>query len=311
MYESFFLRAVSPDQPVAVWIRYTVRKRPRQKPKGSIWCTAFDARRGAPFTHKVTTEHVQAPPDCWIAIGDDSEFGPGKADGSCGEARWSLRFDSREPELRHLAPDVLYRLPLPRTKLTSPAPAASFDGALELQGLGMLELRGWSGMVGHNWGTEHAERWIWLHGVDFEGTPGAWIDVALGRLLIAGRMTPWLANGALSVEGRRFRIGGVRAHAVRVAESPGGCTVRLTGEHGLALEAHVEVPAGSAAGWRYAGPDGGEHDVINCSVAALELRVSWRQGEWTRTLRTAHGGAYELGLRERDHGVPIAPFPDA
>jgi hypothetical protein len=29
-----------------------------------------------------------------------------------------------------------------------------------------------------------------------------------------------------------------------------------------------------------------------------------------RTLRSPHGGAYELGMRERDHGVPLAPFPD-
>ena len=123
----------------------------------------------------------------------------------------------------------------------------------------MLELRGWSGMVGHNWGSEHAERWIWLHGVDFEAIPGAWIDVALGRLRIGGRMTPWLANGALSLEGRRFRIGGLRARAVQVAESPRGCTVRLKGEHGLTLEAHVEVPPGLGGrlavhrpGWRRA-----------------------------------------------------------
>jgi hypothetical protein len=27
-------------------------------------------------------------------------------------------------------------------------------------------------------------------------------------------------------------------------------------------------------------------------------------------LRAAHGGAYELGMREHDHGVPIAPFSD-
>ena len=310
MYESFYLRAVSPDEPVGVWIRYTVHKRPGQEPKGSVWCTAFDARLGEPFMHKLTTEQLQAPSGSWIAIGEESELGPGRAQGSCGEARWSLRFDSREPELCHLAPNVLYRLPLPRTKLTSPAPAARFDGSLALGGRGAFELRGWSGMVGHNWGSEHVERWIWLHGVDFEGIPGAWIDVALGRLRIGGRMTPWLANGALSLEGRRFRIGGLRARTVQVAESAKGCTLRLNGEQGLTLEAHVEVPRGSAAGWRYTDPDGGEHDVINCSVAALQLRVASHEGEPARTLRTAHGGAYELGLRERDHGVPIAPFPD-
>ncbi|HEX4527347.1 MAG TPA: hypothetical protein VH108_11480 [Gaiellaceae bacterium] len=304
MYESFYLRVVSPDEPVAVWIRYTVHKRPGHEPKGSVWCTVFDVRRGAPFTAKVTTEQLKAPDGGWIAIGEESEFRPGKAWGSCGQARWSLRFDSGEPELRHLVPNLLYRLPLPRTKLTSPAPAARFHGTVELAGRDAIELLGWSGMVGHNWGSEHAERWIWLHGVDFEGTPGTWIDVALGRLRIAGRMTPWVANGVLSLEGRRVRLGGLFAGDVKVSESAAGCTLRLPAEHDMTLEAEVEVPAGSSAGWRYADPDGGEHDVINCSVAALELRLG------SRTFRTTHGAAYELGMREHDHGVPIAAFPD-
>jgi hypothetical protein len=114
----------------------------------------------------------------------------------------------------------------------------------------------------------------------------------------------------LSLDGRRFHIGGFRARGLQVAEGPGGCTLHLRGEDGLTLEARAEVPAGSAAGWRYADPNGGEHHVINCSVAALELRVRVQEGEQPRMLRTAHGGVYELGMREHDHGVPIAPFPD-
>jgi hypothetical protein len=310
MYESFYLRAVSPDEPTAVWIRYTVHKRPGTEPTGSVWCTVFDARRGAPFMHKVTTERLRAPRESWIAIGDESEMGPAGARGRCGDAQWSLTFDSREPELRHLSPEVLYRVPLPRTKLTSPAPVASFDGAVELGERGAIGLRGWSGMVGHNWGSEHAERWIWLHGLDFDSAPGAWLDVALGRLRIAGRLTPWVANGALSLGGRRFRLGGLRARGVQVAEGPWGCTLHLPGEDGLALEVRAEVPPGSAAGWQYADPNGGEHDVINCSVAGLELRVRAHAGEQPRVMRTDHGGAYELGMREHDHGVPIAPFTD-
>jgi hypothetical protein len=316
MYESFYLRAVSPDEPVGVWIRNTVHKRPGQEPRGAVWCTVFDARLGGPFMCKLTTERPTSPPGSWIALGGQCEMGPGRARGSCSDARWSLRFASQEPELRHLAPGLLYRLPVPRTKLTSPAPDTSFDGVVELAGRPAIELRGWSGMVGHNWGSEHAERWIWLHGVDFDGAPGAWIDVALGRVRVAGRMTPWVANGALSLDGRRFRIGGLGARGLQVAESASGCTLRLAGERGLTVEARVEVPAGSAAGWRYADPDGREHDVINCSIAALELCVQRHDGAGARTLRSAHGGAYELGMRtpsgkgEEAHGVAIAPFAD-
>jgi hypothetical protein len=72
----------------------------------------------------------------------------------------------------------------------------------------------------------------------------------------------------------------------------------------------VAVPPRTAAGWRYADPDGGEHDVVNCSIASLELDVHTPGGGAPKRLSSAHGAAYELGMRERDHGVPIAPFPD-
>ena len=308
MYESFYLRAVSPEEPVGAWIRYTVHKRPGHPPSGSLWCTVFDTSVGPPFTHKHTTTQLARPAGGWIEIGGDSRLGPGSAEGVCGPARWSLRFGSSEPELRHLKQSWLYKAPLPRTKLTSPAPAASFAGTLELPDR-TLRLDGWQGMVGHNWGSEHAERWIWLHGVGFEECPGAWLDVALGRVLVAGRLTPWMASGAISLDGRRVRLGGLGARGLKVAESAARCTLSLPGEGGLTVEAHVDTPAGASAGWRYADPDGGEHDVLNCSVAALALNVRPR-GEAAHTLHTHHGAAYELGVRERDHGVPIAAFSD-
>ncbi len=306
MYESFYLRAVAPDHPLGVWIRYTAHKHPGQPARGSVWCTVFDGD-APPFMHKLTTDQLSVPAGSWIAVGD-SQLGPGHAEGSCGEARWSLRFASEEPELRHLPHGLLYRAPLPRTKLTSPAPAARFEGSLELAGR-TLELDGWRGMVGHNWGAQHAERWIWLHGVGFEEQPEAWIDVAIGRVRVAGRTTPWVANGALRIDGERHRLGGVGARGLLVAERPEHCVLALPGADGLVVEAHVQATPAALAGWRYADPDGGEHDVSNCSIAALVLTVR-RPGLPAHTLRTAHGAAYELGMREHDHGVPIAPFGD-
>jgi hypothetical protein len=338
MYESFYLRAVSPHEPIGAWIRYTVHKRPGQPPQGSLWSTVFDARRGAPFMHKHTTTELSVPAGGWIEIGagggteggEGGRLGPTAADGSCGAARWSLRIANGEPELRHLKQSWLYRAPLPRTKLTSPAPACRFDGTIELPDR-TLELAGWRGMVGHNWGSEHAERWIWLHGIDFaedraqtsarDAPPGApqtlptWLDVALGRVLVAGRMTPWLASGAISLDGRRIRLGGLGARGVKVAESAARCSLTLPGEGGLLLEAHIDSPPGAAAGWRYADPVGHGpeeatvHDVVNCSVARLSLNVRPHDGA-ARTFHTEHGCAYELGMREHDHGVPIAPFAD-
>jgi hypothetical protein len=328
MYESFYLRAVAPEEPLGVWVRYTAHKRSGQAPQGSVWCTVFDGAH-RPFQHKLTTDELSVPAGGWIAVGD-SLLGPGRAEGFCGEARWALRFASAEPELRHFPRDWLYRTPLPRTKLTSPAPAARFEGVLEVPGgpsphsttvppspslppssprSRTIELDGWRGMVGHNWGAEHAERWIWLHGVGFAEDPSAWLDVALGRVRVAGRLTPWVANGALHLDGTRHRLGGLGARGLLVAERPEHCLLALPGAGGLVVEAHAHAPHEALAGWRYADPDGAGHDVSNCSIAALTLTVR-QPGRPARTLRTAYGAAYELGMRERDHGVPLAPYPD-
>jgi hypothetical protein len=301
------VRAFSPSEPLGLWIRYTVHKRPGAAPTGSLWCTLFDARRERPFQHKHTSARVRALEHGWISI-DDAVLGADGAEGACGDASWSLRFRDSQPELRHLRPESAYRLPLPRTKLTSPAPLALARGTFELAGEASLQLEDWPAMIGHNWGSEHAERWIWLHGAGFAGAPDAWLDVGLGRVRIGARTTPWVANGMLSLDGRRLRLGGLR-HRPAVAERAGGASVRLVGERGLVLVGEVRSPAALTAGWRYADPGGGEHDVLNCSLSALELAVAFPAGGGRR-LSSAHGGACELGVRERDHGVPIAPFPD-
>jgi hypothetical protein len=48
---------------------------------------------------------------------------------------------------------------------------------------------------------------------------------------------------------------------------------------------------------------------LNCSIASVELTLDAGDGRH-RKIATERGGVYELGQRERDHGIPIAPFPD-
>ena len=124
MYESFYLRAVDPAAPVGLWARYTVRKAPGEAPVGSVWCTVFDGALGAPYTHKVSTPDPAAPPGRWIRIDSHGALSPREASGECGAA-WSLEMRASSPSLSHLSPSILYRLPLPRTKPTSPAPTAT------------------------------------------------------------------------------------------------------------------------------------------------------------------------------------------
>jgi hypothetical protein len=62
-------------------------------------------------------------------------------------------------------------------------------------------------------------------------------------------------------------------------------------------------------GWVNADPDGCEHHAVNCSVADMELVVS-SPARGARSLALQGGAAYELGMREHDHGMAVQPFPD-
>jgi len=306
-YESFYLKATHPTDPVSVWIRYTVHKRPGEVPRGSLWFTLFDSREDGPWAVKTTTDVFGADPGEYIHVGD-ARFEPGRVLGAAEGAYWDLGFDSPEGPFRHLPHDFMYRAPLPRTKLLSPYPDARFSGRVQAGGR-TVELDGWRGMVGHNWGAQHAERWIWLHGAGFDGHEDAWIDVALGRIAVGPWTTPWVANGVLSLDGVRHRLGGLGAvRRTEVAERPDGATFTLPGSE-ITVQGQVGADRKDFVGWVYADPDGSEHNTVNCSIANLVLTVS-RPAQPPLTLQLASGAVYELGMRETDHGMAIQPFPD-
>jgi hypothetical protein len=311
-YESFYLEASHPVDPLSVWIRYTVHKRPGAEPLGSLWFVLFDGRENGPWAVKTTTPEVGAGPDRYVHVGD-ARFEPGRVLGCAaapdrGQASWDLAYESSQPPFRQLLRDFMYRAPLPRTKLLSPYPDARFSGRVEAGGR-TIDLDGWRGMVGHNWGAQHAERWVWLHGSGFEGHDDAWLDAALGRLRIGPWTTPWVANGVLSLDGVRHRLGGLgNTRRTEVSERPDGATFTLPGSD-ITVQGEVGADRKDFVGWIYADPDGSEHNAVNCSIADLVLTVS-RPAQPPSTLRLASGAVYELGMRETDHGMAIQPFPD-
>jgi len=296
-YESFYLKLCHPSEPLGAWIRYTVHKRPGAAPNGSVWFTLFEPR--GPHAAKLT---VPAPatggPD-WLRVGE-ARIGPDGASGEIqDEASWRLVLEGAEEPLFHLPAAWMYRARLPRTKLLSPAPAARFSGSITAGGR-TIDVEGWRGMVGHNWGAQHAERWIWLHGITEDGD---WLDAAIGRVKIGPLTTPWVANGALSIAGDRHLL-----RRARVTEQPDQCSFRLS-RRGLVVRGTASAPRERFVGWVYADPDGSEHHAVNCSIADMRLSVS-RGGGAAAELVVPAGAAYELGMRERDHGIEVQPHPD-
>ena len=255
---------------------------------------------------------LSVPPGSWIRVGD-AELGPGAAEGSVDtdalSAAWSLTFSAEAEPCKYLPTDWLYEAPLPKTKFVAPVPLAHFDGRLEIDDEESIEFGGWPGMIGHNWGTEHAERWVWLEGTGFADSPNTYFDAGAARVKLGSRTSPWIPSGMLMLDGEPHRLGGLGAiRSATIEEAPGACTFVLPGKD-IVVRGRVSAPEKDFVGWVYADPKGPEHNTVNCSVADLELTVE-RPGLPPRQLTLAAGAAYELGMRETDHGIPIQPYPD-
>jgi hypothetical protein len=202
-YESWFVSARDPASPRALWIRHT-RLRPAAGPESAaLWCTVIDPGLGR---QPVVVKQV------FGAFPAGTAAGPGQFRGAAAmagqNARWDLAVTGGQPSLRPLRPAVLYRVPLPRTKLEATVPDGLVAGLLEVDGR-RVEVGQWRGTVGHNWGTEHADRWVWLHAAGFGSAPQAWLELVLARIKIGPARSPWTAMGAVSLDGELVRLGGL------------------------------------------------------------------------------------------------------
>jgi hypothetical protein len=309
-YESWFLSARDAEpgrSPRALWIRHT-----RHRAAGAAaetvatWCTLFDPAAGPPAAVKESGPRF---PGSSLA-GAGGFRGEAHARGRM--AAWDLAVTGAGAPLRHLRPAALYRTPVPRTKLEAPVPDGHAGGRLAIDGRA-LEVVGWRATVGHNWGAEHAERWVWLHAAGFEDEPDAWLELTLARIRVGGATLPWVANGAVSIAGERLRLGGLgHIPGVRVVALPGRLEAIVPGQRAeVRLAVHADLD--QVAGFRYAGvtadPVTGEREVLHAGLAEVRLGVR-RRGRSSAELYTAAGGAYELGGRDFTHGVKLQPYPD-
>ena len=301
-YESFFLRAARPSGGEGLWVRYTIDRAPGAAAVASFWITWFDAD-AAPIAAKVSyaEDRLAFPPGGYIAIAD-AGLTPGRAVGSIardhGDLSWDLTFDDGAEAFDHLSHGWMYTRSFPRTKVRSPYPSTRFSGEVRLGGR-TIELTGWPGMVGHNWGTEHAEQWVWIDAVGIDGANG-FVDIAAGRVRVAGRLTPWIVNGVVEFDGKRHRLGGFsRTHTFHMKEGESGAVFTIPGA-GIDVRGRVTARAGEIVTWPYDDPAGGIHTVRNSSIADLDLTVE-QTGE-TKSFSVYGSATYELGRLSTPEG---------
>jgi hypothetical protein len=299
-YESWFLSARDPAAPRALWIRHTRHRRRGGPESAALWCTVVDHGLG---------QRPAVVKQVFGAFPAGAAAGPGQFRGSAAmagrAARWDLAVTGGQAALRPLRPAALYRAPLPRTKLEATVPDGLVTGMLDVDGH-LVGVSGWRGTVGHNWGSEHADSWVWLHAAGFAAAPDGWLELVLARIRIGRARSPWTAMGALSLGGERIALGGL-GRRPRVDAHPGSLAADVPSP-GARLQVSVTTDEDNAVAVRYGDPAGGDRGVRHAALAAVELTVHRRGAP--ELIASSNRGAYEYGTRQGLPGMVLEALPD-
>jgi hypothetical protein len=265
-----------------------------------LWCTVVD--RGV-------SERPVVVKQVFGVFPPDTAAGPGQFRGRAAvggrTAVWDLAIAGGQPPFRPLRPAMLYRAPLPRTKLEASVPDGLVTGVLEVDGQ-RIGVGQWRGTVGHNWGTEHADSWVWLHAAGFDAAPQGWLEVVLAQLKVGPVRSPWTAMGGLSLGGELIWLGGLgRRPFINV--NPGRLIAGVPAPRArLALK--VTTRDDDAVAVAYTNPAGGTRAVRHAALATVKLTLH-RQGESQLTLSSTCG-AYEYGTSQRLPDIALQRLPE-
>jgi hypothetical protein len=168
---------------------------------------------------------------------------------------------------------------------------------VSLPGGEQVDLAGWHGMQGHNWGAEHAFDYAW--GQCLFPEDDAMVEGFSARVRVGGALTPRSSMLVVRRGGRTWRFG-QRLDVWRQQASLDGTSwaARLVGDDG-------EVSLRMTAAGRpmvclgYRNPDGALSYCLNSKLAEVELTVRPADAA-SFTCRSAHGGALEFLQRAAD-----------
>ena len=298
-YESWFLRANAPDGPRAFWIRYTTfraRKRP-ETAIGEIWAALFDGTTRQAIAVRREFPHADCRfdrSDLSVQIGE-ATLGPdtlsGSADSDGHRIEWELGHEGGGTPLL-LLPEGFYDGPFPRAKAVVPAPGATFDGSIVLDGESIAIDR-WTGSQNHNWGSAHTDRYAWGQVAGFEGMPEAFLECASARLKVGPVPLPWLTVAVLRVGEREWRFDRP-GQALAATQRVGDREWRFeTASREGRLTARIAAPEWAFVDLRYLDPRGGQKRCLNSKIASATIRLEPTDGE-PLELTTDDRAAFEL-----------------
>ena len=321
--ESLFLK-LNLAEGRALWLKLTFLTRTIGKRDQVIegWAIAFNlgghAEEGA-LTETVALKETwpaseaELARDClYIRVGD-IEMHHGRTrgelrDGKTGDhIQWDLSYTCEHSGFRHLPYGWMYGGPIPKTKAATPQMHALFNGVVTVNGHG-TSVHEAPGMLGHNWGSQHAERWAWAHCNQWTETDEVAFEGVSSKVKLGPWTTPQLTALMVRMPGERLVINSLWA-LIRNESALDGLSWTFSGQRGdRRIQGWFSAPPDRFVGVDYHDPNGRVVHCLNSKIAQGAVTISARSGQsWQPlyTLSTHDSAALEFGLRGQTLGIPI------
>jgi hypothetical protein len=307
--ESYFLKLNDAEGRRALWIKATILARSRRgsAPVAEAWAIAFD-RAGDHLGAKAIValdraRFSRAGLDVRVA---DLAISAGRIEGSVASngrrIAIALDFTTTSQPLVLFPSPRLYEGPIPSSKLVSPYPDARFTGHYAVDGE-RVEVAGWRGMQGHNWGTRHTELYAWAHCNQWENEEDLILEGATARVKVGPLLAPALTVLCVWRRGVRYAFNQPQV-LLRSRGTVGMRAWTFHAESKLArVEGELSAETRDFVGLHYENPDGAMTYCLNSKIAAgtMTLAVKGRP-PFTSTTRAA---ALEIGTKDPAHGISM------
>jgi hypothetical protein len=296
IYESNYLKANSPDGRYGLWIKHNILRPQIGEGIAEFWFILSSpdapptvAKREVPLTQ------LSLDPTAIRIRSDDVALSSTEAAGGIADCRWQLRLSGGDAPLFHFPWDWMYTAGFPKKKAITPAPHLQFNGQISVGAL-EIDVEGWEGIRGHNWGREHAWSYAYGNCQRWDDGERRCIDGFSAKIkLPGGGHSPWLST----IVARQPEV-----NLNRPTDWFGGAEVNPTSWHLHRRRASLEmqVPAHQMVGLRYGHPDGKESYCYNTKFAS----VRWAVGT---TTYTSTMGELEVLTPTPVADIPLHPGP--
>ena len=304
--ESHFLKLNDESGERALWLKATILHKLGEPAVAEAWAVAFDRELGHVAAKQVVPWESAAFSREELAIRvADVEIAPARAQGvvAADGARiaWSLAFAGDAAPFA-LLPQRLYADGTGNAKIVSPHPDLRFSGHYRV-GDRRVEVDGWRGMQGHNWGQRHTHAYGWVHCNVWAGADDLVLEGITARVKLGPLLSPPITLVIAVQAGERhyFTLPGSLLRA-RGRIAPRSWEFRAANANAR-IEGSFSADTADFVGLHYENPDGAMTYCLNSKIARghVRLEVAGRPALEAHT----RAAALEIGTRDPDHGVKM------